>query len=123
MKINILKTSIAAALAALSLSANAQNLDPTVVVNRAYEGKLLEVHKPAIEMSVPDSVKQFNLEFDYDVFENPYKGSYEFKPYQLLLKPVSSAVDMPTFWLLVQVILSILSLHSYGHLLRRVRLR
>ena len=99
MKINILKTSIAAALAALSLSANAQNLDPTVVVNRAYEGKLLEVHKPAIEMSVPDSVKQFNLEFDYDVFENPYKGSYEFKPYQLLLKPVSSDVDMPSFWL------------------------
>lgn len=99
MKINILKTVAAAGLAAFSLTSFAQNLDPTVVVDRTYEGKLLEVHKPALEMAVPDSVKQFDLDFDYDVFENPYKGSYEFRPYQLLLKPVSSGVDMPSFWL------------------------
>ena len=99
MKINILKPWLAAGLAALSIASNAQNLDPTVVVNRTYEGKLLEVHKPVIEMAVPDSVQQFNLDFDYDVFENPYKGSYDFKPYQLLLKPVSSDVDMPALWL------------------------
>lgn len=99
MKINILKFSIAAGLAALSFTSAAQNLDPTVVVNRAYEGKLLEVHKPAMEMAVPDSVQRFDLDFDYSVFENPYKGSYEFKPYQLLLKPVSSAVDRSKFWL------------------------
>jgi hypothetical protein len=99
MKINILKFSVAASLAALSLTSAAQNLDPTVVVNRAYEGKLLEVHKPAMEMAVPDSVQRFDLDFDYSVFENPYKGSYEFKPYQLLLKPVSSGVDRSRFWL------------------------
>ncbi len=99
MKINILKPAVAAGFAVLSVALHAQNLDPTVVVNRTYEGKLLEVHKPEIEMAVPDSVQRFNLDFDYDVFENPYKGSYEFKPYQLLLKPVSSAVDMPSLWL------------------------
>ena len=99
MKINILKFTIAAGLAAISLTSVAQNLDPTVVVNRAYEGKLLEVHKPAIEMAVPDSVQRFDLDFDYSVFENPYKGSYEFKPYQLLLKPVSSGVEKSKFWL------------------------
>ena len=99
MKTNILKPWLAAGFAALSIASYAQNLDPTVVVNRAYEGKLLEVHKPQIEMAVPDSVQQFNLDFDYDVFENPYKGSYDFKPYQLLLKPVSSDVDMPALWL------------------------
>ena len=73
MKINILKIAIASGLSALSLAAAAQNLDPTVVVNRAYEGKLLEVNKPVMEMAVPDTVQQFDLEFDYSVFENPYK--------------------------------------------------
>ena len=56
----------------------AQNLDPTVEVNRAYEGKLMEVHKPVLKMEVPDSVMRFDLDFDYSVFESPYKGSYEF---------------------------------------------
>ena len=41
MKVNILKFTLAAGLAAVSLTSVAQNLDPTVVVNRAYEGKLL----------------------------------------------------------------------------------
>lgn len=97
MKLNIFKISIAACCAALSLTAYAQNLDPTVVVNRAYEGKLLEVNKPLMEMAVPDSIQRFDLEFDYSVFENPYKGSYEFKPYQLLLKPVSADVHQSAF--------------------------
>ena len=99
MKVNILKTIAASVFAAASLSAVAQNLDPTVVVNRAYEGKLLEVHKPELEMAVPDSVQRFDLDFDYSVFENPYKGSYEFKPYQLLLKPMSSDVERSSLWL------------------------
>lgn len=99
MKINILKFTVAAFAAVFPLASAAQNLDPTVVVNRAYEGKLLEVHKPDIEMAVPDSVQVFDLDFDYSVFENPYKGSYEFKPYQLLLKPVSSDVERSRFWL------------------------
>ena len=33
--------------AALPFAAAAQNLDPTVVVDRNYEGKLMEVHKPS----------------------------------------------------------------------------
>lgn len=99
MNLNILKISIAACSAALSFTAAAQNLDPTVVVNRAYEGKLLEVHKPVMEMAVPDSVQRFDLDFDYSVFENPYKGSYEFKPYQLLLKPVSADIHKSVFHL------------------------
>lgn len=84
---------------AAGVSAAAQNLDPTVVVNRAYEGKLLEVHKPVMEMAVPDTVRQFDLEFDYSVFENPYMGSYDFRPYQLLMKPSAAVRDFNTFWL------------------------
>ena len=37
---------ISAALLPLHLAA--QNLDPTVEVSRAYEGKLVEVHKPSM---------------------------------------------------------------------------
>lgn len=99
MNTNILKFVFAAGAAVCSFSMAAQNLDPTVVVDRTYEGKLLEVHKPALEMAVPDTVKQFDLDFDYSVFTNPYKGSYEFKPYQLLLKPVSADVERSSFWL------------------------
>ena len=75
------------ALSVAGLSASAQDLDPTVVVDRVYEGKLMEVHKPVLEMAVPDSVMRFDLDFDYSVFDNPYKGSYEFNPYLLSMKP------------------------------------
>lgn len=68
----------------------AQNLDPTVVVNTAYEGKLVEMHKPAFEMAVPDSVSSFALDFDYLVFEKPYKGADGFTPYVLTMKPAST---------------------------------
>ena len=78
---------IFAVAAAFAQSLLAQNLDPTVEVNRAYEGKLMEVHKPVLKMEVPDSVMQFDLDFDYSVFESPYKGSYEFNPYLLSMKP------------------------------------
>ena len=71
-------------------SVSAQDLDPTVVVNRAYEGKLMEVHKPSLDMEVPDSVTRFDLDFDYSVFEKPYQGSYEFNPYVLTMQPASA---------------------------------
>lgn len=64
-------------------TASAQNLDPTVEVNRDYEGKLLIVHKPILDMAVPDSVYKFDLDFDYSVTDIPYKGAYEFVPYSL----------------------------------------
>lgn len=90
---------IFAAAAASVLVLPAQNLDPTVEVNRAYEGKLMEVHKPVLKMEVPDSVMQFDLDFDYSVFESPYKGSYEFNPYLLSMKPGASADASRRFYL------------------------
>ena len=79
MKVNIF-TLLAASLTLYSVTASAQNLDPTVEVNRSYEGKLMEVHKPMLEMAVPDSVLRFDLDCDYSVFDSPYKGSYECHP-------------------------------------------
>ena len=79
---------------AASFALRAQDLDPTVVVRRSYEGKLMEVHKPVQDMQVPDSVTRFDLDFDYSVFEKPYKGAYEFNPYVLTMQP-ASAVQNP----------------------------
>ena len=83
----------------LSMAASAQDLDPTVVVDRVYEGKLMEVHKPVLEMAVPDTVMHFDLDFDYSVFESPYKGSYEFNPYLLSMKPSAAADESGRFYL------------------------
>lgn len=87
------------AAAVMPYQASAQNLDPTVEVNRAYEGKLIEVDKPSIEMAVPDSVLRFDLDFDYAVFENPYKGAYEFKPYAMTMQPVKAPSAQNSFYL------------------------
>ena len=85
--------------AIFAISASAQNLDPTVEVSRQYEGKLVEVHKPLFDMAVPDSVTRFALEYDYSVFDNPYKGSYEFNPYLLSMKPSASDSGENRFYL------------------------
>ena len=85
---------MAIAAVAASYSLGAQDLDPTVVVRRAYEGKLIEVHKPQLDMQVPDSVTRFDVDFDYSVFDKPFKGAYEFNPYVLTMQP-ASAVQNP----------------------------
>ena len=87
------------ALSVFASAAVAQNLDPTVEVSRVYEGKLMEVHKPAIEMAVPDTMYKFDLGFDYWVFDNPYKGSYEFRPYVMEMRPSSVQRHKNTFFL------------------------
>lgn len=88
---------LAAMLSAAAL--NAQNLDPTVEVSRVYEGKLIEVRKPVLEMNVPDTLYRFDLDFDYSVFENPYRGSYEFNPYMMDMRPESDLQSPSRFYL------------------------
>lgn len=82
-----------------ALSAAAQDLNPTVRVTNAYDGKLLQVRKPAQHMDIPDSLTKFDLTFDYSVFENPYKGAYEFKPYLVDMAPRPDAYDGRKFYL------------------------
>ena len=69
---------------------DAQNLDPTVEVTRGYKAELADANKSSISMEVPDTVYRFDLDFDYSVFDNPYRGSYEFNPYAMDMKPQSS---------------------------------
>ncbi|MCQ2141910.1 MAG: hypothetical protein MJY83_06140, partial [Bacteroidales bacterium] len=67
--------------------AGAQNINPTVQVTNTYEGKLMDIQKITPKMAVPDSVLKFDWNFDYSVFENPYKGAYEFSPYLMSFRP------------------------------------
>ncbi len=89
------------AAALMSFNAAAQNLDPTVEISRAYEGKIMEAKKPVREINVPDSVGTFRLDFDYSVFENPYRGAYEFNPYFMSMRPAGSAYEPKSFYLKV----------------------
>ena len=50
----------------------AQNLNPTVKVTKIYSGILNDVSKPELSMEVPDSIKRFDFNFDYSVFDSPY---------------------------------------------------
>ena len=90
----------AAVLAAWSVAgAQAQDLNPTVEVSRQYRGVLADIDKPSVEMAVPDSVMKFNLEFDYSVFDSPFKGAYEFRPYVMNMDLAPGYSGERTFYL------------------------
>lgn len=90
---------ISAAALVLAVNAFGQDLNPTVVVTNTYEGSASALAKPDREMNVPDSVMKFNLNFDYSVFDNPYKGAYEFHPYLVVMKPKGDPSDRSSFYL------------------------
>lgn len=57
-----------------------RKIDPTVEVKKDFEGKLLEIHKSKLDTSVDDSLSSFNLDFNYSIFNKPYRDMYEFNP-------------------------------------------
>lgn len=81
------------------VAASAQNLNPTVQVTNDYEGKLMEVEKHNLQMAVPDSLLKFDWNFNYSVFDNPYRGAYEFSPYRIDMKPDATKRDVRRFYL------------------------
>ncbi len=84
---------------AAALPVAAQNLNPTVEVQNAYLGKLIDAGKPRLEMAVPDSLMRFDLDFNYTVNDTPYKGGYEFNPYLVDLKPEAEAARKGSLFL------------------------
>ena len=90
---------LTAALLAVSMTAFGQNLNPTVEVTNTYEGGAGDIVKPELRMNIPDSVMKFNLDFDYSVFEHPYKGAYEFRPYMVQLRPQARPSTENRFYL------------------------
>lgn len=72
---------------------SAQNLNPEVQVTNDYVSTLSGMPKQGISMIIPDSLHRFDYHFDYSVFDSPYKGSYEFSPYSVTVKPDANPFD------------------------------
>ena len=69
-----------------------QTIDPTVEVSREFDVKLGEIHKPEIPKNVADSLRSFNISFDYSIFNRPYRDLYEFSPHEsAAIKPAKDA--------------------------------
>ena len=95
------KRSIYLSLAVLcfGIAASAQSFNPRVEVTNAYQGKSVGNTKNSIDMNIPDSLTVFDYDFDYSVFDNPYKGSYEFSPYLIDMRPEAVSSDARRFYL------------------------
>ena len=78
---------LSAALLALPICALSQNINPTVQVTNDFQGKIMEVSKGELPVSVADSLLKFDWNFDYTVTDNPYRGAYDFTPYLIDTTP------------------------------------
>lgn len=78
---------------ALAATVRAQSINQSVEVNNDFESVMREVRKLGVDMSVPDSLLSFDYNFDYSVFDSPYKGAYEFSPYTIQITPEASRYD------------------------------
>lgn len=95
-----MKRMISAALFCAAASVmNAQNLNPTISVESQFQGKVAEFQKMDMPMDVPDSLLEFDHKFDYSVFDNPFKGAYEFKPYFIEVVPVAEKAESRQLYL------------------------
>lgn len=81
------------------ICAVAQNFNESVEVTNDLVVDMSGLQRKTIEIQVPDSLSEFKLKFDYSVFSKPYKGAYEFTPYNVLFRPISSEQRAP--WLYV----------------------
>ena len=73
-------------------------IDPTVVVDRDYEGQIdVDVRMPETEIFVADSLKKFDVSFDYSIFDRPFRDLYEFSPYQAASLGVVPLSAVPHF--------------------------
>ena len=54
----------------------------TVEVSRPYDVDPSGIRKPAIPVSVDDSLHRFDVRFDYSIFNRPYSDLYDFTPYE-----------------------------------------
>lgn len=92
------KIFISAVLLGMGAGVFAQNLNPTVEVTNIYAREATGIEKPSQLLEMPDSVLHFNLDMDYTVNNTPYRGSYEFKPYLVQLRPQARPSDEGTLF-------------------------
>lgn len=76
-----------------------QNISSTVEVKREWEGALLNVSKTPFETRYSDTLLKLDLDFDYSVFEYPYKDLYDFTPMAAVDMFESVKADYPVFFM------------------------
>lgn len=87
-----------AALALAAVPALAQ-IDPTVVVESKYNVDLGGIRKPDLPMAVEDTLRKFDVTFDYSIFNRPYQDLYDFTPFEALQLKPSDAARHPFLYL------------------------
>jgi len=65
---------------ALTVPATAGAQNATVRVDKNYEGDLTSAGKPKMVLNFADTLRNFNLNFDYHIFDKPFRDLYEFSP-------------------------------------------
>ena len=78
---------------ALGAPLAAQNINQSVQVTNDYVTRFADFQKQGPVLQVPDSLYRFDYDFDYSVFETPYKGAYEFSPYRIAVTPEARLYD------------------------------
>ncbi|MCR5351257.1 MAG: hypothetical protein K6E35_02015 [Bacteroidales bacterium] len=78
---------------ALGAPLAAQNINQSVQVTNDFVTRFADFQKLGPGLQVPDTLYRFDYDFDYSVFETPYKGSYEFSPYRIEVTPEARLYD------------------------------
>ena len=80
-------------------TAYAQTINPSVEVTNDFLSSVDDYNKVGVNPAIPDSVARFDLNFDYDVFAKPYKGSYDFTPYNIMFIPQTTREKRSVFFM------------------------
>ncbi len=80
-------------------SALAQNIDTSVEVTNDFASSVSEFNKISIEPAFPDSLRSFDMNFNYDVFQMPYKAAYDFTPYRIRIVPLGVRKSSSVFYM------------------------
>lgn len=83
-------------LACLALPAQ-NSINQSVEITNDYKTQMADLQKGEVNISIPDSLHEFDYQFDYSVFDSPYKGAYEFSPYFIQMTPDKSVYDGTSF--------------------------
>lgn len=86
---------IIASLVSLPLAAQ---IDPTVEVDRSFDGAIIDVTKPDLPVVVADSLQKFDVSFDYSIFNRQYGDLYDFSPFEVANLDIKGTSRPPFFY-------------------------
>lgn len=75
-----------------------QKIDPVLEVRRDFDAKLLEIQKGKLNTTYSDTLSNFNLNFNYSIFDKAIKDLYEFSPLPSAQIESSAAAIYPVFY-------------------------